>query len=1426
MSRSLLSRKLFQRLEARLDNGQVGSGVMERLGLVDPWAGVGHGGLEFIYLTLPPDEDEVGDEVRAVEVVRRARPARVRRKKQARRRLIEKIMPPQVGVEDAIGGNEIAASRTPSVMPVRIVKSAASRLAQKSSGSTRVERPRATSTAAARAHRQSSVRKALRALPAAWRRAGEISVSTKEENSTATLRPGLASVRARYVAPQKSSRSLRPVLWTSPTLVQLAWGAEERGESQAGHTESEISPNQVVGSGRGLSSRASDFARATTDVPRARDGQRPSRSVDSGAELRSLRGASGPAAVGEGMASAGEPTFVEAEGGWSQRGRAPGERPTASLASRLARAESQSYEVGAERGLDATFGRAVVRQGPASRALARTMRSVAGRTSRSRTQRSAPLGRALPGVRRRPSSTSLVSYVDVQPWESTPAEAAENRLIESQRPSDTILPSRSTKRRAPVRAPMAIPAGLERSDPAQRVRSSVMRRAAPQVSAPLSSGDTDGAVTRSSQTTAIPAASRPAAAVDAPFSRRNVRVLDGRARPFASSSVQRAVDGVQGRTADRLAGLASGALGPSVIERAAGSLFTGVLADPGRTAERVVSSPTSRALHRAQIGMRSDGGTLRLSASKTAHVIRPRKWSGAPSMVPVQFAAEPVGQASEDSFGANQESAAPRMRSARRGRAKGVVTNDQAASNARVASNDPGASRITSSRSASENVANLSIGAAYRAGEVTPAAARAALRDVVGLYEHSMSPTGYVRDLPASRARGQLSPRTIEAAADVLQRAAGRGSMSARVVRSVRASLDRVARRAEGTVVASDGLWPVASPAEYVQARRERGVSLAERLVSGGRAQRDGGPQRSWRSIRGSQPAFVTLNPSIADTNAAADAAALPEASDGVPNARSRSRSVAERRDGVRERRADAAASRALSRAVHMGMRRAASRDVAEPLTDMRRRPTGRNRAMPSMAVLTPISENPVSSPSEESAAGPSIEGAPSRISPRGPAATARAFARATSAQIQRLEREFGITIDIQPRPGTTSAPSLRGAGRLEFELVAARFAEDLQSRAVEDLQSRAVEEPSPGSPAARAGARAYGRSVSPAMGRALPQTFGRSLRGILSPDGVLLVPGMPSVAEVERGAAEAGSVRVRSQSRTERRSRRPWSGSDRGQIGSVLAAAPAGAGPSEAFSQQQSRGEVKPSTRSRRAPGVATTFILGSHEADVGSSPAWAERQDRGVIGSRRSILGERAALQGRHGMLNALARATTPQEFVDVVQRNQWSAKDISRAMPAPAAKLVNRVVSVARAAEREASAEPRHVMGLRMRGKGPAPEFVRSPAQASASAQRQFLTVPAGPASTPGMAPSKVTSLANRLLNLIHLAEVDKRTSEAQAQVRMSDSTPGEGAGSSSKAGGEKTPNLKALKRQIFDEVLKELEQAKLQSMEDPDGGSRWW
>lgn len=1424
MSRSLLSRKLFQRLEARLDTGQVGSGVMERLGLVDPWARVGHGGLEFIYLTLPPDEDEVGDEVRAVEVVRRARPARVRRKKQARRRLIEKIMPPQVGVEDAIGGNEIAASRTPSVMPVRMVKSAASRLAQKSSGSTRVDRPRSTSTAAARAHRQSSVRHALRALPAAWRRAGEISVSTKEEKGTATLRPGLASVRARYVAPQTSSRSLRPVLWTSPTLIQLAWGSEERGESQPGHTDPEVSPNQVVGSGRGLSSRASDFARATTDVPRAQGGQRPSRSVDPGAERRSLRGASGPAAVGEGMASAGEPTFVEAEAGWLQGGRAPGERPTASLASRLARAEAQSYEVGAERGLDATFGRAVVRQGPASRALARTMRSVAGRTSRPRTQRSAPLGRALPGVRRRPSSTSLVSYVDVQPWESTPAEAAENRLIESQRPSDTILPSRSTKGRASARAPMAIPAGLERSDPAQRVRSSVMRRAAPQVSVPLSSGDTDGALTRSSQTTAIPAASRPAAELDAPFSRRNVRVLDGRARPFASSSVERAVDGVQGRTADRLAGLASGALGPSVIERAAGSLFTGVLADPGRTAERVVSSPTSRALHRAQISMRSDGGTLRLSASKTAHVIRPRQWSGAPSMVPVQFAAEPAGPASEDILRANEESAAPRMRSARRGRATpqtvatGASASSRVVTNEQGASNERGESRTASSRSASENVANLSIGAAYRAGEVTPAAARAALRDVVGLYEHSMSPTGYVRDLPASRARVQLSPRTIEAAADVLQRAAGRGSMSARVVRSVRASLDRVARRAEGTVVASDGLWPVASPAEYVQARRERGVSLAERLVSGGRAQRDGGPQRSWRSIRGSQPAFVTLNPSVADTSATADGAALPEASDRGANARSRSRSVAERRDGVRERRADAASNRALSRAIHMGMRRAASRDVAEPLTDTRRRPTGRNRAMPSMAVLTPISENPVSSRSEESTAGPSIEGAPSRMSPRGPAATARAFSRATSAQIQRLEREFGILIDIQPRTGTTSAPSLRGAGRLDFELVAARFAEE--------LQSRAVEEPSSGSPAARAGARAYGRSVSPAMGRAWPQTVGRSLRGILSPDGVLLVPGMPSAAEVERGAAEGGSVRVRSQSRTERRSRRPWSGSDRAPMGSVLAAARSVVGPSEAFSRQLGRRDLTPSTRSRRGPGVATTFILGSHEAEGGAGPAWAERQERGVIGSRRSILGERAALQGRHGMLNALARATTPQEFVDVVQRNQWSAKDISRAMPAPAAKLVNRVVSVARAAERESNAEPRHVMGLRMRGTGPAPEFVRSPAQASASAQRQFLTVSAGPASAPGMAPSKVTSLANRLLNLIHLAEVDKRTSEAQAQVRMSDSTPGEGAGSSSKAGGEKTPNLKALKRQIFDEVLKELEQAKLQSMEDPDGGSRWW
>ncbi len=94
--------------------------------------------------------------------------------------------------------------------------------------------------------------------------------------------------------------------------------------------------------------------------------------------------------------------------------------------------------------------------------------------------------------------------------------------------------------------------------------------------------------------------------------------------------------------------------------------------------------------------------------------------------------------------------------------------------------------------------------------------------------------------------------------------------------------------------------------------------------------------------------------------------------------------------------------------------------------------------------------------------------------------------------------------------------------------------------------------------------------------------------------------------------------------------------------------------------------------------------------------------------------------------------------------------------------------------------------------------------------------------------GLGATKIMKLANKLMNLIHLAESNRRK-EAQDQVRMARESL-----DSRVEGGAKFPglsvedhdmNIEALQKSVLDMVLEKIEELDSRR-EDPDGHNKWW
>jgi hypothetical protein len=194
---------------------------------------------------------------------------------------------------------------------------------------------------------------------------------------------------------------------------------------------------------------------------------------------------------------------------------------------------------------------------------------------------------------------------------------------------------------------------------------------------------------------------------------------------------------------------------------------------------------------------------------------------------------------------------------------------------------------------------------------------------------------------------------------------------------------------------------------------------------------------------------------------------------------------------------------------------------------------------------------------------------------------------------------------------------------------------------------------------------------------------------------------------------------------------------------------------------------------------------------------------------------------------LVTALARAESPEDVVRVIVERAGGFEAVSAELPTRAMSLIERIASAADAesigvgrvrktkarSTRRATRKPdRQVEPQVLR-----PNSVYRNAPSSSGARRQ-----------PQSGSSGVMKLAGKLMKLIHLAEAERRVSDAQAQVRMAEDTASaraEGGLGEMSQQSETEVNIKALQQDVLDAVLRELELVQARR-EDPDGRNIWW
>ena len=205
--------------------------------------------------------------------------------------------------------------------------------------------------------------------------------------------------------------------------------------------------------------------------------------------------------------------------------------------------------------------------------------------------------------------------------------------------------------------------------------------------------------------------------------------------------------------------------------------------------------------------------------------------------------------------------------------------------------------------------------------------------------------------------------------------------------------------------------------------------------------------------------------------------------------------------------------------------------------------------------------------------------------------------------------------------------------------------------------------------------------------------------------------------------------------------------------------------------------------------------------------------------------------------GLFTALARTSSAEEVVRVILERGDSMAGLREELGAPAAAMVERIVRMRNSVvDTDGVLQPAHLA----QGTRPDPmesgDVPSSPADGGSlpRVSRSARSVRAMPSSfltssrsSEGLGASNVMKLAGKLQRLIHLAEDERRLRDAQAQVRMSEEKPGEGAlaHGPNATPNDKTPDIGSLQRDVLHAVMHEIEWHKKRRQEDPDGPDRW-
>lgn len=219
-------------------------------------------------------------------------------------------------------------------------------------------------------------------------------------------------------------------------------------------------------------------------------------------------------------------------------------------------------------------------------------------------------------------------------------------------------------------------------------------------------------------------------------------------------------------------------------------------------------------------------------------------------------------------------------------------------------------------------------------------------------------------------------------------------------------------------------------------------------------------------------------------------------------------------------------------------------------------------------------------------------------------------------------------------------------------------------------------------------------------------------------------------------------------------------------------------------------------------------------------SAPNWAARAEG------------RPLVRSAQGLFDSLARATTAEQVVSVIAQRAGgftSAVPITEPMREVVEAIRQEIAAPAEVAQpaflstRAPEVEAPRTTVLR----GTRVEPVRSSARTSRGSVRPVRS--AAVTRGPGGGDDRISKLVKRLTDLIHLAEDQRRLSEAQSQVRMAEDTPAaraEGGApmGQSAAGGVKL-DIETFTREVLEVVNRELELRRERRMEDGDE-SGWW